>query len=117
MPEIVHVVIETAKGKIEVELDQHAAPITVTNFLRCFERVLDLVPSDNPTELVNLARSAGVPATHGDVLNRMQEDNAREMWIREYKRNVNGEADEPRAARKQGSSSSRRKPMLKKRNG
>ena len=91
--------------------------ITVTNFLRCFERVLDLVPSDNPTELVNLARSAGVPATHGDVLNRMQEDNAREMWIREYKRNVNGEADEPRAARKQGSSSSRRKPMLKKRNG
>ncbi|MCB1217512.1 hypothetical protein KDL44_08965 [bacterium] len=92
--------------------------ITVTNFLRCFERVLDLVPSAEPTQLVNLARSAGVPATHGDVLNRMQEDNAREMWLREYRRLLNGEVDEPRRpAKRSNSGSSRRKPMLRKRNG
>ncbi len=90
--------------------------ITVTNFLRCFERVLDLVPSAEPTELVNLARSAGVPALQGDILNRMQEDNAREMWLREYRRSVNGEVDEPRKTTRR-SGANRRKPLLKKRNG
>ena len=90
--------------------------ITVTNFLRCFERVLDLVPSVEPTELVNLARTAGVPATHGDMLNRMQENSASEMWLREYRRSVNGEVDEPRRNSK-SPGSSRRKPLLRKRNG
>jgi len=90
--------------------------INVVNFLRCFERVLDLVPSEEPTELVNLARSAGVPATHGDTLNRMQEESAREMWLREYRRSVNGEVDEPRRAAKTPGPG-RRKPLLRKRNG
>lgn len=91
--------------------------ITVTNFLRCFERVLDLVPSEEPTQLVNLARGAGVPATHGDILNRMQEDTARDMWLREFRRELNGDKDEPKRSRKRKPAGSRRKPMLKKRNG
>ena len=37
MPEIARVVIETTAGKIEVELYQLAAPITVTNFLHYVE--------------------------------------------------------------------------------
>jgi shikimate dehydrogenase len=90
--------------------------ITITNFLRCFERVLDLVPSEEPTQLVNLARTAGVPATHGDMLHRMQEESAREMWLREYRRSINGEVDEPRRPSSR-TAAPRRKPLLRKRNG
>ena len=75
------------------------------NFLRCFDRVLDLVPSPGPTRLVQRAREAQVPALEGLRVFELQAEFARQTWIKELKRRLREEGQPPL----------RRQPVLKRR--
>lgn len=77
------------------------ALITSLNFLRCFERVLDLVPSPEPTLLLQLAASAQVPCVAGYRVFTLQAEYSRELWLKEYRRHTESGAVEPEPGRRQ----------------
>ncbi len=78
---------------------EDASPIPCTNFLRCFERVFDMVPALRTTPLVTLAEQAGVPALSGLGLFQLQASYSRELWLKEYQRRVQGKPTAGRSAR------------------
>jgi shikimate dehydrogenase len=75
------------------------SPVTCPNFLRCFERVVDLVPTSRSTPLIELAEQAGVPAMRGLMLFELQAAFSRELWVREYRRRQQGKTSTGRSAR------------------
>src|SRR5690606_19047364 len=56
--------------------------VSSLNFLRCFNRVFDMVPASEPTALVISARDAGVPVIEGRVLAQQQIAQAVSFWQR-----------------------------------
>lgn len=72
--------------------------VNSVNFLRCFDRVLDMVPQQETTRLEQLAAEARVPLIRGLRLFELQAEYSRELWLREYRRH-SGEADEGAARR------------------
>ncbi|MCH7472331.1 hypothetical protein IIA79_05200, partial [bacterium] len=67
--------------------------VTCASFLRCCNRVLDLVPSKEATPLVLLAREAGVPAESGQRMSELQVELVRKLWLKEHKRIESGEVE------------------------
>jgi shikimate 5-dehydrogenase len=78
---------------------EQQSPVGCPNFLRCFERVLDMVPVSQTTPLVELAEQAGVPALLGLALFQLQASYSRELWVREYQRRQQGKSTAGRSAR------------------
>lgn len=78
--------------------------VTSANFLRCFDRVLDMVAQEEPTRLEQLAHRVRVPSIQGLCLYKLQAQYSREIWLREYRRHTGQEIEEPR----------RRKPLLRR---
>ena len=78
---------------------ENASPVNCTNFLRCFERVLDMVPAPRVTPLVSLTEQAGVPALSGLGLFKLQAAYSREIWVREFTRRLKGKPSTGRSAR------------------
>lgn len=62
--------------------------VTSSAFLRCVDRVFDMVPAHAPTRLVQLAQSAGLPVVEGRSLYLKQADLSRELWVKEYLRHI-----------------------------
>jgi shikimate 5-dehydrogenase len=81
--------------------------VTSRNFLRCFDRVLDLVPTDQPTLLTRLAEEANVPAIHGQRVFELQAEYSRELWVGEYRRRVDGRGAKPGAENHQAAPTKR----------
>lgn len=72
--------------------------ITSTNFLRCFDHVLDMVPQPEPTRLEELSAQARVPFVRGLKLWEMQAQFSRDLWLKEYRRRI-GQDSESRQRR------------------
>ncbi|GEM_PF-2251647 len=72
--------------------------VNSVNFLRCFDRVLDMVPQQEPTGLELLAAEARVPVVRGLHLFELQAEYSRELWLREYRRHT-GQAGEDKSRR------------------
>jgi shikimate 5-dehydrogenase len=88
------------------------------NFLRCFERVLDMVPREDGTPLQREAEAAGVPALGGARLAGLALDYALELWQRELRRRqlaTDGQAEAPEDARGFPANGGPRVPVLKRR--
>jgi len=81
--------------------------ITTVNFLRCFNRVLDMVAQPEESRLEVLAKQAGVPVVRGYDVCQLQAGLSRELWLREYRRHT-GQED---------ASSWRRRPVIKRKPG
>jgi len=79
--------------------------ITSGSFLRCFDRVLDMVPQVEPTRLENLAEEFGVPVIRGINLYELQAEYSRNIWLKEYRRNIGEEDERP----------NRRRPVFRRR--
>ena len=79
--------------------NEKVSPVPCTNFLRCFERVVDMVPATHTTPLIELAEQAGVPALRGLALFQLQAAYSRELWVREYRRRQQGKSPTGRSAR------------------
>lgn len=62
--------------------------ITSPAYLRCLDRVCDMVPSPAPTMLVQLVKSVGLPCIEGRDLFFKQAELSRELWIKEYGRHT-----------------------------
>ena len=75
-----------------------ATLITCKNFLRCFDRVLDMVAQPEPTALEELCREARVPYVRGIDLFELQAQYSREAWLKEYRRHI-GRGDDARSRR------------------
>lgn len=75
--------------------------ISNLNYLRCFERVLDLVPTPEPTLLTQLAEKAQVPVVPGYRVFVLQAEYSRELWLREYKRYTEAGMPPPEPGRRQ----------------
>jgi len=87
--------------------DNGESIVTCPRFLRCFERAIDLVPSPEPTRLIELCIEAGVPVLPGKRVFDLQAEFSRELWIKEYERRA-GLGAAPTAAVK-------RQPVIKPR--
>lgn len=58
------------------------------SFMRSFERVLDMVPRSEGTALTRTAQQAGIPAVTGERLLHYAQQQALDIWEREYKRRL-----------------------------
>jgi shikimate 5-dehydrogenase len=76
---------------VGIDGGETTALINTVTFMRCFERVLEMIPTTTPTPLMQLAESAGVPVISGYRLQELQAECSRELWIREYRRHESGE--------------------------
>lgn len=72
---------------------RHDSLISSTNFLRCFDRILDMVPQPEPTLLEELAAEARVPLVRGLSLWELQARLARDLWLKEYRRRIGQDGD------------------------
>ena len=57
-------------------------------FVRCADRIFDMVPGVEATELVRLANAASVPVIEGRSLFEKQASYSRELWLKEYGRHA-----------------------------
>jgi shikimate 5-dehydrogenase len=57
-------------------------------FVRCADRIFDMVPGVEATELVRLARAGNVPVIEGRRLYEKQAYYSRELWLKEYGRHA-----------------------------
>jgi shikimate dehydrogenase len=73
--------------------------ITAAAFLRCFERVLDMVPQPEETRLIAQAREAEIPVLRGYEMFELQAALSRELWLREYRRHQGLAGEEVRHRR------------------
>jgi len=77
-----------------IGLGQHQGESLITShsFMACFEHVIELAPSEEPTPLVQLAQQSGVSVFNGLDLLARQSDDSREAWIKEYTRRQRGDS-------------------------
>ena len=89
------------------------------NFLRCFERVFDMVPRADGTQQQRVAEDAGVPALGGARLAELAQDHALEFWQRELRRRQLAADGKPDPADEQrgmaAGANAPRVPVLKRR--
>lgn len=72
--------------------------LTSTAFLRCVDRVADMVPALEETRLIKLAREAQLPYIQGRDLFLKQAEYSRELWLKEYSRHT-GQLEQAKAER------------------
>jgi shikimate dehydrogenase len=103
--------------------DDDVPLVSNVSFLRSFERVFDMVPRADGTALTRSAESAGVPALTGARLVQHAQQQALDIWEREYRRRVHAGGDgqaelvdpQQRYGRGAGGGLQGRVPVLKRR--